>query len=194
MAGLVMASVFFLPEADAKDRVWTSSTGSQIEASYVARVGGEHWLLEKSGRIIKLTADKFSPADAKLLETTPVGADDWLSTGRVIAVTTNDPAVLEALELLLATKIPAFTTTQVGLEDALAQLSAAIEQQDPRRRRVAFRLDPKFASRPVSVSTRNLTAVRVLNFIFNGQSSPVFATFTAGGVTFSAAPTGSSAD
>lgn len=189
LAAAVVWAVLSPPSAMAKERIWTSTTGSQIEATYVARVGQEHWLLEKSGRILKLTGDKFSPADAKLLDATPVSTNEWLSNGRVIAVTTKDEAVAETLEALLATRITAFSATQLGLDEALGQLTAAIERHDPKHRRVEFHLDPDFATRPASVSTRNLTAVRVLNFVFNGQSGPVFATISAGRITLSSKPT-----
>ncbi|GEM_PF-5821780 len=188
LAAAFLWAVLSPPSALAKERIWTSATGSQIEATYVARVGQQHWLLEKSGRILKLTLDKFSPTDAKLLDATPVSIDEWLSNGRVIAVTTKDEAVAETLEALIATRIPAFSVTQLGLEEALGQLTAAIEQHDPKHRRVEFHLDPDFATRPASVSTRNLTAVRVLNFVFNGQPGPVFATISAGRITLSSKP------
>ena len=154
----------------------------------MARVGKEHWLLEKNGRILKLTADKFSPADAKQLEATPTGGDDWFSTGRVVAVTTKDPAVLETWEALLATKIPTFNLKQMGMVEALVQLSVAIEQYDPKHRRVEFHLDPRFSTRAESVSTRNLTAARVLSFVVNSQPEPVFITITAGRITLSPTP------
>lgn len=156
--------------------------GSQIEATYVAKVGREHWLLEKTGRIIKLTLDKLSPTDAKFLEAIPVASDDWVTSGKIVSVATADPAVVETVEALVGTKIPSFSVDKVGLDEALRMLSDAIEQNDPLHRRVEFRLDPDFARQPASVSIRNLTGVRVLSFMFGGQSGPVAATIGAGRV------------
>lgn len=183
VVGSVLAwAVIFATGASATDRMWTSSMGSQIEATYVAKVGREHWLLEKTGRIIKLTADKLSPPDVKFLEATPVASDDWVTSGKIVSVTTADPAVAGTVEVLVGTKIPSFNVDKMELDEALRMLSDVIEKNDPLHRRVEFRLDPDFARQPASVSIRNLTGVRVLSFMFGGQSGPVSATISAGRV------------
>ncbi len=170
MAGVLVWASLLAGGLIANDRMWTSAMGSQIEATYVAKVGQDYWLREKGGRIIKLTREQLSPADAKFLEAVPVASDDWIASGHVLSITTRDPALLDTLEALVATNIPDFSVDKLELDEALSRLSAAIEQNDPKHRRIEFHLDAAVTNRrPVGVKTRNMSGIRVVELMVDGQ-------------------------
>jgi hypothetical protein len=178
-----LAGVASSNRVQAQARVWTSTAGTQIEAEHIATVGDEVWLREAGGRIVKVAPRLLVEADRALLPVAGAPGDEWgLLGSRRYHDPRNAPEVGEVVELLFNTVVPSYSVSKVPLEDALRLLSDAIAEQDPRGRRIEFRLAEGTPTHPVAMTTRKLSAIRMLRFICDTQQVELVARVVKGGV------------
>lgn len=171
------------PAARAQARIWTSVAGTQIEARHVATIGGEVWLRDKSGRLIKVAPDQLATPDRERLAATTREAGEWHALDHgVLFDPRKDPHVVEVAGLLEGTIIPAFSCSGLPLAEALERYAEAIAAADSAGRRLEFRVSPECRQGPVSMTTRGLSAHRGLQLICGNQPEPLAARIIPGGM------------
>jgi len=108
----------------AEPRVWTSTSGSTTEATYLGSFGDDLWFegTQPQRRLLKMPAKYISRADLSLIETKKVRPQIApQSIG-------NDDASTALLEQLFKTKVPEPLSNTLTLEGAMHRLVSNIPQ------------------------------------------------------------------
>jgi len=107
-------------------RIWTSTSGSTIEANYLGSFGDELWFegAKPQRRLLKMPSKYISAADLALIEANEV---DPLIEHKSID---TDEASLSLLEQLFKTKVTEAIQADQSLENALDALLGEIPSDD----------------------------------------------------------------
>lgn len=171
--------------AQASNRVWTSTAGTQVEAAALAVINGQVWLRPKAGGLLKVAREKLSEADRGYLDKRAQAGRAWVVAEDVPAFDKVDPTTVEMLETLTTVEVPSLELVGVKFDDALRRLSDAIAEAAPERRRVVFVVDPRCKAGTVTgLSMRESSGLRILELLC-GQAAPeVVGTLNPTGIAF----------
>ncbi len=110
----------------AESRVWTSTSGSTIEAEYLGRFGEELWFVAVGNeRLLKMPEKYISPADLNTItsgEIQPKIEEHMLDTA---------PESIALFEALWTTPAPTIQSQDLNLNDCLDQLIAPLRVNRP---------------------------------------------------------------
>lgn len=164
-------------------KTWTSFAGTQIEAEHVATIGGDIWLRDKDGRLLKIAPPKLAALHQAELAPPADAAGEWQSVHfRLLYHSRKDPALAEVAEILVNTVVSTFSCSGLSFDAALREYAEAITAHDPQGRRIEFRIDPALPTRTASMSIRNLNALRGLQILCGNQPGELVMRLVPGGV------------
>ena len=117
-----------------EQRVWTSTSGSEIEATYLGSFGDDLWFegATPQRQLLKMPAKYISSANLVLIETKEIAPQIAPK-----AIDDTDSS-LWLLEQLFKTKVPEPLDRTLTLEDALNNLISSIPQSEDAEIRIKF--------------------------------------------------------